>query len=99
MPAVYGRKYRTLSRSYEQERGKRKVWPTSKQAFSNGATSKCSRMKEGQEGGGTTKFDPPKGLNARRFFGHLPEGQGARRFFDGANVGCGSTTNCTILCL
>ena len=43
-----------------------------------------------------TNYDPPKGLNARRIFGHLSEGQDARRFFDGANVGCGSTTNCTI---
>ena len=93
--AVYGRKYRTLSSSYEPERGKRKVWPTSKQAFSNGATSKCGRMKEGQDGGGQ-KFDSPEGRSARRFFGHLPEGQDARNFFDGANVGCGSTTNCAI---
>ena len=57
---VYGRKYRTLSSSYEPERGKRKVWPISKQAFSNGATSKCGRMKEGQDGG-AINLTPPKG--------------------------------------
>ncbi len=68
MPAVYGRKYRTLSSSYEPERGKRKVWPTSKQAFSK---ARLVSAVGGRRRNMRVQFDPPEGRNARRFFDHL----------------------------